>query len=83
MRLSLQAKFILVTFLAVFGITTVISLVTAAKTRSALYLATEKQGRILAQTVSALIINELIYENPRRHLSLPRRCPLKANAGEC
>jgi len=62
MRLSLQAKFILVSFLAVFGITSVIGLFTAAKTRSALYLATEKQGRILAQTVSALIINELIYE---------------------
>jgi signal transduction histidine kinase len=62
MRLTLQTKFILVTFLAVFGITSVISLVTAAKTRSALYYATEKQGRILAQTVSALIINELIYE---------------------
>jgi signal transduction histidine kinase len=62
MRFSLQTKFILVTFLAVFGITSVISLVTAAKTRSALYYATEKQGRILAQTVSALIINELIYE---------------------
>jgi signal transduction histidine kinase len=62
MRFSLQTKFILVTFLAVFGITSVISLVTAAKTRSALYYATEKQGHILAQTVSALIINELIYE---------------------
>lgn len=62
MRFSLQTKFILVTFLAVFGITSVIGLVTAAKTRSALYYATEKQGRILAQTVSALIINELIYE---------------------
>lgn len=62
MRFSLQQKFILVTFLAVFGITSVVSLVTAAKTRSALYHATEKQGRILAQTVSALIINELIYE---------------------
>ncbi|SHO52237.1 sensor histidine kinase [Desulfopila aestuarii] len=62
MRLSLQTKFILVTFLAVFGIIAVIGLVTAAKTRTALYLANEKQGRILAQTVSALIINELIYE---------------------
>lgn len=62
MRLSLQTKFILVTFLAVFGITAVLGLVTAAKTRTALYLANEKQGRILAQTVSALIINELIYE---------------------
>lgn len=62
MRISLQTKFILVTFLMMFGIISVISLVIAAKTRSALYYATEKQGRILAQTVSALIINELIYE---------------------
>lgn len=62
MQFSLQTKFILVTFLTVFGITSIISLVTAAKTRTALFYATEKQGRILAQTVSALIINELIYE---------------------
>lgn len=60
--LSLQVKFILVAFLAVFGITSIVSLVTVAKTRSALFFATEKQGRVLAQTVSALIINELIYE---------------------
>lgn len=62
MRFSLQVKFIIVAFLALLGITLIISLVTIVKTRSALYLATEKQGRVLAQTVSALIINELIYE---------------------
>lgn len=62
MRLSLQLKFILVAFMAVFGITSLVSIVTVVKTRSALFLATEKQGRVLAQTVSALIINELIYE---------------------
>lgn len=62
MRISLQTKFILVTSLAAFAIIVVIGIVTAAKTRTALYTANEKQGRILAQTVSALIINELIYE---------------------
>lgn len=62
MRISLQTKFILVTSLAAFAIIVVIGIVTAAKTRTALYTANEKQGRVLAQTVSALIINELIYE---------------------
>lgn len=62
MNISLQKKFILVTFLSVFTLTAVISFLAAGKTRSALYKATEKQGRMLAQTVSALIINELIYE---------------------
>lgn len=62
MRVSLQVKFISVAFIALLGITSLISLITIVKTRSALYQATEKQGRVLAQTVSALIINELIYE---------------------
>lgn len=62
MGTSLQKKFILVAFLAVFAITAAISLLTAVKTRSALYKASEQQGRMLAETVSALIINELIYE---------------------
>ena len=59
---SLQKRFIVVTFLAIFAITAAISLLTAVKTRSALYNASERQGRMLAETVSALIINELIYE---------------------
>ncbi len=59
---SLQKRFIVVAFLAVFSMTAAISLVTAIKTRSALYNASERQGRMLAETVSALIINELIYE---------------------
>lgn len=62
MHLSLQKKFIIVAFLAVLMLTAVISLLAAAKTRSALLHASEKQGLMLAQTVSALIINELIYE---------------------
>ena len=62
MKLSLQKKFILVAFLAVFLLTAVISFLAAVRTRSALLHASEKQGLMLAQTVSALIINELIYE---------------------
>ena len=62
MGTSLQKKFILVAFLAVFAVTATISLLTAVKTRAALYKASEQQGRMLAETVSALIINELIYE---------------------
>ncbi len=62
MGTSLQKKFILVAFLAIFAVTAAISLLTAVKTRSALYKASEQQGRMLAETVSALIINELIYE---------------------
>ena len=62
MKLSLQKKFIIIAFLAVLALTTIISFLAAAKTRLALLHATEKQGVMLAQTVSALIINELIYE---------------------
>lgn len=62
MKLSLQKKFIIVAFLAVLVLTAVISFLAAAKTRSALLQASEKQGLMLARTVSALIINELIYE---------------------
>lgn len=62
MRLSLQQKFILVAFLSLLFLTGTISFIVATNTRNALYQATERQGRMLAQTVSALIINELIYE---------------------
>lgn len=62
MKLSLQKKFIIVAFLAVLLLTAVISFLAAAKTRAALLQASEKQGLMLARTVSALIINELIYE---------------------
>ncbi len=59
---SLQKKFILITFMSVFFLTVAVSFFAAMKTRSALYNATEQKGRVLGQTVSALIINELIYE---------------------
>lgn len=59
---SLQKKFILITFMSVLILAVLVSVFVASKTRSALYNATEQKGRMLAQTVSALIINELIYE---------------------
>jgi two-component system, NtrC family, sensor kinase len=62
MQLSLQKKFILVAFFSLLALTATISFIAAYKTKTALYSASEKQGKMLAQTVSALIINELIYE---------------------
>ncbi len=62
MRLSLQKKFILIGFASVLLLTASIGYMAAVKTRDALYKASDKQGRMLAQTVSAVIINELIYE---------------------
>lgn len=60
--LSIQKKFILVTFISVLVLTATISAIAVKKTQSALYKATEHKGRMLAQTLSDLIINELIYE---------------------
>lgn len=62
MKLSLQKKFLIVAFLAIFLVIAVIGALAAAKTRAALLQASEKQGLMLARTVSSLIINELIYE---------------------
>ena len=60
--LALQKKFFLVTFISVFALAATISAIAVKKTQSALHKATEQKGRMLAQTISALIINELIYE---------------------
>lgn len=62
MHLSLQKKFIIIAFISVLLLTVSTSFIASVKTRNALYNATQKQGRMFAQTVSALIINELIYE---------------------
>ncbi len=59
---SLQKKFILIAFLSVLVLAVIVSIFVATKTRSALYNATEQKGRMLAHTVSVLIVNELIYE---------------------
>jgi two-component system, NtrC family, sensor kinase len=59
---SLQKKFILIAFMSVFVLALIVSFFVATKTKSALYNATEQKGRMLAQTVSILIVNELIYE---------------------
>jgi two-component system NtrC family sensor kinase len=59
---SLQRKFILITFGSVVVLAVIVSVFVATKTRFALYKATEQKGRMLARTVSVLIVNELIYE---------------------
>ena len=59
---SLQKKFIIIAFMSVFFLALIVSFFVATKTKSALYKATEQKGRMLAQTVSVLIVNELIYE---------------------
>lgn len=59
---SLQQKFILIAFISVVVLAVIVSFFVATKTKSALYKATEQKGRMLAQTVSVLIVNELIYE---------------------
>jgi len=57
---SLQQKFILIAFISVVVLAVIVSFFVATKTKSALYKATEQKGRMLAQTVSVLIVNELI-----------------------
>ncbi len=59
---SLQKKFILIAFISVLVLALIVSFFVATKTSSALYNATEQKGRMLAKTVSVLIVNELIYE---------------------
>ena len=60
--LSLQRKFVLIAFISVTCLTLAMGFFAASKTKSALFNATKQKGKMLAQTVSALIINELIYE---------------------
>ncbi|MFH7319332.1 sensor histidine kinase [Desulfurivibrio sp. D14AmB] len=60
--LSLQQKFLLITFLGIGLLTLSLGSLAALRSHHLLHAAVEKQGRILAQTVAALIINELIYE---------------------
>ncbi|MDW7771947.1 MAG: ATP-binding protein [Desulfobulbaceae bacterium] len=60
--LPLQWKFITITSVAILFFTTVFGSLAASRNRAVLHDATEKQGKVLAQTVAALIINELIYE---------------------
>lgn len=60
--LSLQRKFVLIAIISVTCLTLAIGFFAASKTKSALFNSTIQKGRMLAQTVSALIINEFIYE---------------------
>ena len=60
--LPLQWKFITIASVAILLFTTIFGFLAASRNRTVLHDATEKQGKVLAQTVAALIINELIYE---------------------
>jgi methyl-accepting chemotaxis protein len=60
--LSLQRKFLLITFAGIVLLTGTLGYLAAARSSYLLYDSVEKQGRILARTVAALIINERIYE---------------------
>jgi len=60
--LSLQRQFLLITFLGIVLLTGGLGYLAAARSSYLLQNSVEKQGLILARTVAALIINELIYE---------------------
>jgi signal transduction histidine kinase len=60
--IPLQWKFIGIASAAIVLFTTIFGLLAASRNEAVLYEATEKQGKVLAQTVAALIINEFIYE---------------------
>lgn len=60
--LSLQRKFFLITILGIVLLTGALGYLAAARSSQLLYSSVERQGRILARTVAALIINERIYE---------------------
>ena len=60
--IPLQWKFITIASVAILFFTTIFGFLAASRNRAVLHEATEKQGKVLAQTVAALVINELIYE---------------------
>jgi two-component system NtrC family sensor kinase len=59
---SLQAKFILVATCAIFIAMTIIGYLSVEREKDILYAEIEKQGRLLGETLSIPIINDLIYE---------------------
>ncbi|GBE33194.1 MAG TPA: HAMP domain-containing histidine kinase [Nitrospirae bacterium] len=60
--LSLQQKFIILTFIAVIVLMTIIGYMVTVREKDIMYKAIERQGRILAETLAIPIINDLIYE---------------------
>lgn len=60
--ISLQGKFFLITFLGIVLLSASLGYLATSRSSHLIYAGVEKQGKILAQTVAALIINELVYE---------------------
>ena len=59
---SLQAKFILITTVAIIIAMTIIGYLAVEREKNILYAEVEKQGRLLGETLAIPIINDLIYE---------------------
>jgi len=60
--LSLQLKFILMTFIAIVLVMSSVGYLAVEREKSILYADMEKQGRVLGETLAIPIINDLIYE---------------------
>jgi len=61
-ELSLQLKFILMTFIAIVLVMSSVGYLAVEREKSILYAEVEKQGRVLGETLAIPIINDLIYE---------------------
>jgi signal transduction histidine kinase len=61
-RFSIQQKFIFVTFVAVIILMVIIGLYITGAERTIMYRDMERQGRLLADTLSIPIVNALLYE---------------------
>lgn len=60
--LTLQKKFIIITFSAVILVMVIVGAMTITSERNILYRDIERQGRILAETLAIPVMNDLIYE---------------------
>ncbi len=61
-RISLQKKFILITFSSVIFFMVIMGFLTASRNNSIMYKNIERQGRLLAETLAIPVMNDLIYE---------------------
>jgi signal transduction histidine kinase len=60
--LTLQKKFIIITFIAVIALMLIIGFTVTRRERSRMYNNIERQGRLLAKTLAIPVMNDLIYE---------------------